>query len=52
MEAERLVIQRGTNFFADRPEPNYLRLCFSFLSPEAIEEGIQRLGRALDQSVR
>jgi 2-aminoadipate transaminase len=52
LEAEQVVAQRGTNFFADEPDGNYLRLCFSFLSPEAIEEGVQRLGRALDQSVR
>jgi 2-aminoadipate transaminase len=52
MEEERLVVQRGTNFFADKPDGNYLRLCFSFLSPEGIEEGVQRLGRALDKSVR
>jgi DNA-binding transcriptional MocR family regulator len=52
LEAEQVVAQPGTNFFAGERDGNYLRLCFSFLSPEVIEDGVRRLGRALDQSVR
>jgi 2-aminoadipate transaminase len=52
LEAEKVVVQRDTNFFAEPSEANHLRLCFSFLSVAAIEEGVQRLGRALDRSVR
>ncbi|MGH2598642.1 MAG: PLP-dependent aminotransferase family protein [Dehalococcoidia bacterium] len=52
LEAEKVVVQRDTNFFAEPSERNHLRLCFSFLNAASIEEGVQRLGRALDRSVR
>jgi 2-aminoadipate transaminase len=52
LEDEKVVVQRDTNFFAEPSERNHLRLCFSFLHVDAIEEGVQRLGRALDRSAR
>jgi 2-aminoadipate transaminase len=52
MAKERVAARPGTQFFADKDSRNHLRLCFSTPSVENIEEGIRRLGRALDQSVR
>ncbi len=48
MSAEGVQARPGTAFFPD-PEPqSYLRLCFSTAPPDAIDEGIKRLGRALE----
>jgi 2-aminoadipate transaminase len=49
---ERVAARPGTQFFPEKEGENYLRLCFSNLSVEEIEEGVQRLGRALDQGAR
>lgn len=49
MVEEKVVARPGTQFFPDAPDANYLRLCFSDSSPEAIDEGIRRLGRAFDR---
>jgi DNA-binding transcriptional MocR family regulator len=35
----------GTDFFADGSGGNSLRLAFSFVSPEEIAEGVERLAR-------
>jgi 2-aminoadipate transaminase len=40
----------GAPFFAVTPEVNTLRLCFSTVSPEAIEQGIGVLGQVLQES--
>ncbi|MGH8789589.1 MAG: PLP-dependent aminotransferase family protein [Cupriavidus necator] len=40
----------GAPFFAVAPEANTLRLCFSTVSPEAIEQGIGVLGQVLRDS--
>jgi 2-aminoadipate transaminase len=52
MAAECVAARTGHQFFLDLEPNNYLRLSFSELSVEEIEEGIRRLGRALDRSVR
>ncbi|MBI2761255.1 MAG: PLP-dependent aminotransferase family protein [Chloroflexi bacterium] len=50
MQDERVAARPGTMFFPDSESANYLRLCFSTPTVADIEEGIQRLGRALDRS--
>ncbi len=37
----------GANFYPDNPERNKIRLAFSYLSPEDIEEGVRRLRKAV-----
>ncbi len=37
----------GTDVTPSRPEPNTMRLCFSYLAPERIYEGLSRLGNLL-----
>ncbi len=49
MAGEGVGARPGTQFFPDRDPNNYLRLCFSTASVDHIEEGIRRLGRALDR---
>lgn len=51
MASEKVAARPGAAFFPDKDPDNYLRLCFSNPSIEEIEEGIQRLGRALDRCV-
>jgi 2-aminoadipate transaminase len=50
MAAECVAARPGTQFFPDGDGRGYLRLCYSTTSVAEIEEGIQRLGRALDKS--
>lgn len=50
MTEEKVSARPGVQFFPDAPDANYLRLCFSDSSLEAIDEGIRRLGRALDRA--
>jgi 2-aminoadipate transaminase len=52
MGEENVSARPGTQFSPDGSHGNYLRLCFSTVTVPEIEEGIQRLGRALDKSVR
>jgi 2-aminoadipate transaminase len=52
MLEEKVSALPGTQFSPDGGHANYLRLCFSTVSVSEIEEGIQRLGRALDKSVK
>ena len=40
----------GNRCFASGSGERFLRLSFSFLAPEKIEQGIERLGRAMEQS--
>jgi DNA-binding transcriptional MocR family regulator len=48
--AEGVEFAPGTRFFANPAEgENYLRLNFATQTPEAIEEGVRRLGLALKQ---
>ena len=52
MASERVSARPGTQFFPDPDPHHYLRLCFSTAPVPEIEEGIRRLGRALDQGAR
>ncbi len=42
-----VIVGQGPQFFADGQATNHLRLAFSYVAMEEIEEGIQRLGEAL-----
>lgn len=42
-----VIVGQGPQFFADGQATNHLRLAFSYVPMEEIEEGIQRLGEAL-----
>jgi len=46
---ERVAFIPGGPFFPGEPEPNTMRLNFSYSPPERIEEGIARLGRVLKE---
>jgi 2-aminoadipate transaminase len=45
--AARVAFVPGAPFFAAEPRHNFMRLNFSNSSPDAIEEGIRRLGKLL-----
>lgn len=47
---ERLVLTRGENFFPTRDGQRFLRLPFPALDPHDIEEGISRLGKAVERA--
>ena len=47
IEREKTAFVAGPAFFADGSGTNYLRLSFSFVAEDKIEEGIRRLSRAL-----
>jgi len=42
-----VIIGQGPQFFADGQATNHLRLAFSYVAMEDIEEGVQRLGEAM-----
>ncbi len=50
MQSENVFARTGMQFFPDGGGEHNLRLCFSTLSVADIEEGVRRLGRALDQA--
>jgi 2-aminoadipate transaminase len=43
----RLLIPVGDPFFAERPTGQYLRLAFSYVTPEKIREGVEILGQVM-----
>ncbi len=43
----KLLVPAGDPFFAEAPTGQYLRLAFSYVTPERIREGIQSLGQLL-----
>lgn len=47
IEREKVAYVPGPAFYHDRSGHNHLRLCYSYVSESAIEEGIQRLGRVV-----
>ena len=51
IEHENVAFVPGQSFHADRGGQNTLRLNFSMMSPERIEEGIKRLGRAIERQL-
>ncbi|MBK7328721.1 MAG: hypothetical protein IPI85_06455 [Dehalococcoidia bacterium] len=42
-----VVVGQGPQFFADGNATNHIRLAFSYVAMEEIEEGIHRLGEAM-----
>lgn len=44
---EGVIIGQGPQFFADQQATNHLRLAFSYVAMEDIEEGVHRLGDAM-----
>jgi 2-aminoadipate transaminase len=42
-----VIVGQGPQFFADGNATNHLRLSFSYVPTEDIEEGIHRLGEAI-----
>ncbi len=42
-----VIVGQGPQFFADGNATNHVRLAFSYVAMEEIEEGIQRLGEAM-----
>lgn len=48
---EHVAYVSGPPFYADGRGANQLRLCFSFVAPDKIEEGIRRLGRVIEQHI-
>jgi len=51
MAQEKVIARPGTQFFAGAGGARNLRLCFSTATIPEIEEGIRRLGRAIEQAV-
>ncbi|HSJ52605.1 MAG TPA: PLP-dependent aminotransferase family protein, partial [Anaerolineae bacterium] len=45
--AAGLLLLAGDPFFAEEPVGQYLRLAFSYVTPEKIREAIEILGRVL-----
>jgi DNA-binding transcriptional MocR family regulator len=43
----KLLVPVGDPFFAEAPTGQYLRLAFSFVSPDKIETGIKALAQVL-----
>jgi DNA-binding transcriptional MocR family regulator len=48
IEQEKTAFVAGPPFFADGSGSRYLRLAYSFVPDEQIDEGIRRLARAID----
>lgn len=42
-----VIVGQGPQFFADQQATNHLRLAFSYVAMEEIEEGVHRLGEAM-----
>jgi GntR family transcriptional regulator/MocR family aminotransferase len=48
--AERgVVFSPGEHFYAGSPRKNVFRLCFTMSGPQAIEEGVKRLGQVIKE---
>jgi 2-aminoadipate transaminase len=48
---EGVAYVSGDTFFADRSGSRFIRLAYSFVGEQEIEEGIRRLGRALERAL-
>jgi 2-aminoadipate transaminase len=48
---EKVAFVPGFAFFADGQGHNTMRLNFSYCAPEVIQEGIRRLGRAIEKQL-
>lgn len=45
-QGEGISVVSGASFYCDSPAANYLRLAFSYISPDEIDEAMRRLARA------
>jgi len=45
----RLMILAGDPFFAEQPTGQYLRLAFSYVTPDKIRAGVAILGQVLEK---
>ena len=50
-EDEGVLVFSGSMFYASPSERQNLRLCFTYSTPEQIEEGIRRLGAAIQRQL-
>ncbi len=46
-----LLVPAGDPFFAERPTGQYLRLAFSYVTPQRIEQGVELLGQLLARAL-
>ncbi|MBM3264570.1 MAG: PLP-dependent aminotransferase family protein [candidate division Zixibacteria bacterium] len=51
IQNEKVAYVAGPPFYADGRGQNQFRLCFSFINPEKIEEGIRRLSRVAEHHI-
>jgi 2-aminoadipate transaminase len=49
VEEELVAYAAGSSFYPDRRKTSELRLAYSQVKPELIDEGVRRLGRAIDK---
>jgi DNA-binding transcriptional MocR family regulator len=49
---EGILLPIGDPFFAERPTGQYLRLAFSYVTPQKIEQGVEALGQLLTSSLQ
>jgi 2-aminoadipate transaminase len=49
---EGLLIPSGDPFFAERPPGQFLRLAFSYVPPQKIEQGVEVLGHLLTDALQ
>lgn len=48
---QKVAFVPGEPFYAAKPEPGHLRLNYSNMKPDQIEEGLKRLGKALEEAI-
>lgn len=51
-EGEGLMIPAGDPFFAEAPTGQYLRLAFSYVAPDKIDQGVHLLARVVTDALR
>jgi 2-aminoadipate transaminase len=51
IEHENVAFVPGQSFHADHGGQNTMRLNFSMMPPERIDEGVKRLGRAIERQL-
>jgi 2-aminoadipate transaminase len=49
---ESLLIPSGNPFFAERPAGQFLRLAYSYVTPQKIERGVETLGHLLTKALQ
>ncbi len=49
---EKVLVLGGEPFFAEKPSAEHIRLSFSYLEPEKIEEGIEKLAKSIKKCLK